>query len=96
MMGIPGEKRALSFIEDAAIPINVLPEYIDQVLKICKKYNTEVSMYAHASVGVIHVQPLLDLRLEQDIINLKNITDETFELVVSIMAHGAVNMEMDW
>jgi Fe-S oxidoreductase len=39
-------------------------------------------MYAHASVGVIHVQPLLDLRQEQDIINLKNITDETFELVV--------------
>ena len=39
-------------------------------------------MYAHASVGVIHVQPLLDLRQEQDIENLKNITDETFELVV--------------
>ena len=39
-------------------------------------------MYAHASVGVIHVQPLLDLRLQQDIENLKNITDETFDLVV--------------
>lgn len=82
MMGIKGEKKALSFIEDAAIPTAVLPEYIDQVLKICAKHNTEVSMYAHASVGVIHVQPLLDLRDEQDIENLKNITDETFDLVV--------------
>ncbi len=82
MMGIKGEKKALSFIEDSAIPTEVLPEYIDQVLKICAKHNTEVSMYAHASVGVIHVQPLLDLRDEQDITNLKNITDETFELVV--------------
>ena len=82
MMGIKGEKKALSFIEDSAIPTAVLPEYIDQVLKICEKHNTEVSMYAHASVGVIHVQPLLDLRQEQDIINLKNITDETFDLVV--------------
>ena len=82
MMGIKGEKKALSFIEDSAIPTAVLPEYIDQVLKICAKHNTEVSMYAHASVGVIHVQPLLDLRQEQDIVNLKNITDETFELVV--------------
>lgn len=82
MMGIKGEKKALSFIEDSAIPTEVLPEYIDQVLKICEKHNTEVSMYAHASVGVIHVQPLLDLRDEQDIINLKNITDETFELVM--------------
>ncbi|HMJ67395.1 MAG TPA: FAD-linked oxidase C-terminal domain-containing protein [Cyclobacteriaceae bacterium] len=82
MLGIKGDKKALSFIEDSAIPTAVLPEYIDQVLKICAKYNTEVAMYAHASVGVIHVQPLLDLRQEQDITNLKNITDETFELVV--------------
>jgi len=82
MMGIKGEKKALSFIEDSAIPTEVLPEYIDQVLKICAKHNTEVSMYAHASVGVIHVQPLLDLREAQDIENLKNITDETFDLVV--------------
>jgi FAD/FMN-containing dehydrogenase/Fe-S oxidoreductase len=82
MMGIKGEKKALSFIEDSAIPTSVLPEYIDQVLKICAKYNTEVSMYAHASVGVIHVQPMLDLRKAEDIENLKKITDETFELVV--------------
>ncbi|MGC3947804.1 MAG: FAD-linked oxidase C-terminal domain-containing protein [Chryseolinea sp.] len=82
MLGIKGDKKALSFIEDSAIPTAVLPEYIDQVLKICAKHNTEAAMYAHASVGVIHVQPLLDLRQEQDIINLKNITDETFELVM--------------
>jgi FAD/FMN-containing dehydrogenase/Fe-S oxidoreductase len=82
MMGIKGEKKALSFIEDAAIPTEVLPEYIDAVLKICARHNTEVSMYAHASVGVIHVQPLLDLRQQEDIENLKRITDETFELVV--------------
>ncbi|HLA59659.1 MAG TPA: FAD-linked oxidase C-terminal domain-containing protein [Puia sp.] len=82
MLGIKGEKRALHFIEDAAIPTEVLPEYIDQVLKICARHNTEVSMYAHASVGVIHVQPLLDLRRQQDIENLKNITDETFDLVL--------------
>lgn len=82
MLGIKGDKKALSFIEDAAIPTAVLPEYIDQVLKICAKHNTEAGMYAHASVGVIHVQPLLDLRQEQDIINLKKITDETFELVM--------------
>ncbi len=82
MMGIKGEKKALSFIEDSAIPTEVLPEYIDQVLKICANHNTEVSMYAHASVGVIHVQPLLDLRQQEDIENLKKITDETFELVV--------------
>ena len=82
MLGIKGEKKALSFIEDSAIPTEVLPEYIEQVLQILNKYNTEVSLYAHASVGVIHVQPLLDLRKEDEIEKLKKITDETFDLVV--------------
>lgn len=82
MLGIKGDKKPLPFIEDAAIPIDVLPEYIDRVLKICEKHNTEVSMYAHASVGVIHVRPILDLRQIEDIENLKKIADETFELVL--------------
>ncbi|HLU89362.1 MAG TPA: FAD-linked oxidase C-terminal domain-containing protein [Cyclobacteriaceae bacterium] len=82
MLGIKGDKKPLPFIEDAGIPIAFLPEYIDQVLKICAKYKTEVSMYAHASVGVIHVRPILDLRKEEDIENLKKIADETFELVL--------------
>ncbi len=82
MLGIKGEKKPLPFIEDAGIPIAVLPEYIDRVLKLCERHGTEVSMYAHASVGVIHVRPILDLRQSQDIQNLKKIADETFELVM--------------
>ncbi|PSL04313.1 FAD-binding and (Fe-S)-binding domain-containing protein [Cecembia rubra] len=82
MLGIKGDKKPLPFIEDAAIPIEVLPEYIDRVLKICEHHNTGVSMYAHASVGVIHVRPILDLRNGKDIENLKKIADETFELVL--------------
>ncbi|HMI66872.1 MAG TPA: FAD-linked oxidase C-terminal domain-containing protein, partial [Cyclobacteriaceae bacterium] len=82
MLGMKGEKKPLSFIEDAAVPIEVLPEYIDQVLTLCAKHNTPVALYAHASVGVLHVQPLLDLRQEIDIENLKKITNETFDLVV--------------
>ncbi|WP_020528624.1 FAD-binding and (Fe-S)-binding domain-containing protein [Flexithrix dorotheae] len=82
MLGIRGEKKPLPFIEDAGIPVKVLPEYIDRVLKVCEKHHTKVAMYAHASVGVIHVRPILDLRQKQDIENLKNITDDTFDLVM--------------
>ncbi|MEX0930034.1 MAG: FAD-linked oxidase C-terminal domain-containing protein, partial [Balneolales bacterium] len=82
MLGIKGDKKPLAFIEDAGIPVDVLPEYIGQVLAVCKKHHTEVAMYAHASVGVIHVRPILDLRQAADIVNLKNIADETFELVM--------------
>jgi FAD/FMN-containing dehydrogenase/Fe-S oxidoreductase len=82
MLGIKGNKKPLAFIEDAGIPSEHLPEYIDRVLKICKKHGTEAAMYAHASVGVIHVRPILDLRLAEDIERLKKITDDTFELVI--------------
>ncbi len=82
MLGIKGTKKPLAFIEDAGIPSEHLPEYIDRVLKICEKHGTKAAMYAHASVGVIHVRPILDLRMAEDIERLKNITDETFELVM--------------
>ncbi len=82
MLGLKGNKKPLAFIEDAGIPSEHLPEYIDQVLKICEKHGTEAAMYAHASVGVIHVRPILDLRLAEDIERLRNITEDTFELVM--------------
>lgn len=83
MLGLKSNKKPLPFIEDAGIPTEVLPEYIDRVLQICKKHDTEAAMYAHASVGVIHVRPILDLRLAEDIERFKYIADETFELVQS-------------
>ena len=82
MLGLKGDKKPLPFIEDAGIPSQHLPEYIERVLQVCKKHGTEVAMYAHASVGVIHVRPILDLRQAKDIERLKNITEETFELVM--------------
>ena len=81
MLGMKGDKKPLPFIEDAGIPKEHLPEYIDRVLKICKHNNTEAAMYAHASVGVIHVRPILDLRQEIDILRFKRISEETFKLV---------------
>ncbi len=82
MLGIKGDKKPLPFIEDACVPVEVLPEYIEEVLAVCRKYETEVSMYAHASVGVIHVRPILDLRQKSDIENLVHIAGDTFDLVM--------------
>lgn len=81
MLGIKGNKKPLAFIEDAGIPTEHLPEYIDRVLKLCAANGAEAAMYAHASVGVIHVRPILDLRLAEDIQRFKNIADGTFQLV---------------
>ncbi len=82
MMGMTGGPKPLAFIEDAAVPVEHLPAYIDQVVKICEKYGTHAAMYAHASVGLIHVRPILDLRKQEDIEKMKSIANETFDLVV--------------
>ena len=81
MLGMKSSKKPLAFIEDASIPIRVLPEYIEKVLTVCKKYETEAAAYAHASVGVIHVRPILDMRDGADIERFKSIAEETFQLV---------------
>lgn len=81
MLGVKGPKTPLAFIEDSGIPTKHLPAYIDRVLKVCKKHETEAAMYAHASVGVIHVRPILDLRQAADIERFKRISEDTFELV---------------
>ncbi len=81
MLGMKSKKKPIAFIEDAAIPLDVLPEYIEGVREICDRNETEAAMYAHASVGVIHVRPILDLREAIDIQRFKNIAEETFQLV---------------
>ncbi len=81
MLGREGDKKAIAFIEDAAIPIDVLPDYIEEVQAVCDKYETEAAVYAHASVGVIHVRPFLNMRAQEDVDRFKGIAQETFELV---------------
>jgi len=81
ILGMKGDRKPIAFIEDASIPIEFLPEYIDQILKFCKERDVPVAMYAHASVGQIHVRPILDLKDQIDINNMKAIAEFSFQLV---------------
>ncbi len=81
MLGMKGDRKPLAFIEDACVPVQVLPDYIDQILKFCQARDVPVAMYAHASVGTIHVRPILDLKKQQDIDNMKAIAEYAFGLI---------------
>ena len=83
MLGMKGDRKATAFIEDCCVPIEVLPEYVDSILKFCKARGVPVAMYAHASVGTIHIRPMLNLRLREDIDNMKAIADHAFGLVTN-------------
>ena len=82
MFGGRSDKMPTAFIEDACVPLNVFPEYVEKVLAICEREGVGSCVYGHASVGVVHIRPRLDLRLKEDIDRYVRIARETFDLVV--------------
>src|SRR5438876_1372719 len=62
MMSMKGDGKPVSFIEDCAVPLENLAEYTDSLTQVFRKHGTEGTWYAHASVGTLHVRPILDMR----------------------------------
>ena len=62
MMSLRGDGKPVSFIEDCAVPLAHLPDYVDRLTQIFRKHGTRGTWYAHASVGTLHVRPILDMR----------------------------------
>ncbi len=62
MMSMKGDGKPVSFIEDCAVPLEHLAEYVDQLTQVFAKHGTRGTWYAHASVGTLHVRPILDMR----------------------------------
>ncbi|MCK4344825.1 MAG: FAD-binding oxidoreductase, partial [Bacteroidales bacterium] len=81
LLGVKSDRKPIPFIEDSTVPVDDLPEYIDQILQFCKKRDVPVAMYAHASVGTIHIRPFLNLKDQKDIDNMKDIAEFSFGLV---------------
>ena len=64
MMSLKGDGKPVSFIEDCAVPLEHLAEYTDALTQVFRKYGSKGTWYAHASVGTLHVRPILDMRRE--------------------------------
>ena len=62
MMSVKGDGKPVSFIEDCAVPLEHLAEYTDALTQVFARHGTRGTWYAHASVGTLHVRPILDMR----------------------------------
>ncbi len=78
--GLPGERKPITFVEDNAIPVERLPEFVKRLRKIVEEHGTRAAFYAHASVGVLHVRPLLSLKDEDDLRRMREIAVQTADL----------------
>ena len=64
MMSMKGDGKPVSFIEDCAVPLEHLAEYTRRIDEVFARHGTRGTWYAHASVGTLHVRPVLDMRTD--------------------------------
>src|SRR6476646_5919194 len=81
MMSMKEEGKPISFVEDCAVPLEHLADYTSRLTAIFEKHGTRGTWYAHASVGCLHVRPVLNLRLEHDVKAMRAIAEEAFDMV---------------
>ena len=81
MMSMKSEGKPVSFIEDCAVPLEHLADYTERLTAVFEKHGTKGTWYAHASVGCLHVRPVLNLKLEKDAATMRAIAEEAFAMV---------------
>jgi Fe-S oxidoreductase len=81
MMSMKGDGKPVSFIEDCAVQLEDLAEYTDRLTQVFEKYDTTGTWYAHASVGCLHVRPILNMKDESGAKKMRAIMEETLEIV---------------
>ncbi|HEX8013234.1 MAG TPA: FAD-binding and (Fe-S)-binding domain-containing protein, partial [Casimicrobiaceae bacterium] len=80
MMSMKGDGKPVSFIEDCAVPLEHLADYTARLSEIFAKHGTQGTWYAHASVGTLHVRPILDMRRD-GAAKMRSIAEEAAAMV---------------
>lgn len=87
----PKAARPIAFIEDCAIPVERLGEFVREVGRILDMHGTFGGIYAHASAGCLHIRPVLDLQHGEGVRAMRNIIERVFVLTMSL--GGAMSSE---
>ena len=101
LMGMKGDAKPIGFVEDAAVAIEHLPEYVRRFNEIVTRHDTTASYYAHASVGLLHNRPIINLKSETDIKKMHNIASEVRDLLMELGGamsgeHGDGLVRSEW
>jgi len=81
LMGATQARKPVTFIEDSAVGVNKLPQFVQAFKDILKSHEAESVFYGSVSMGLIHLRPMLDLKLHRDKQKLLALADETAELL---------------
>jgi FAD/FMN-containing dehydrogenase/Fe-S oxidoreductase len=91
MMNIEGDAKPLPFVEDTAVSPEKLPEYVKRFDEIVRANGAEAGYYGHASVGCLHIRPVINLKTAAGAVQMRKIADEISDLVLEF--GGAMSAE---
>ncbi len=91
LYSMPGGRKPIGFVEDTAVEPARLGEFVRRFRSILRRHGVEGSFYGHASVGCLHIRPLLDLRQPKHVEIMRQIAREVVELVLEF--EGALSGE---
>ena len=81
-MAQKGDAKAISFVEDTAVSPEHLRDYIAEFLAIIARHGTRAGVYAHASVGCLHVRPVINLKTADGVRQFEAIAEDVSDLVL--------------
>jgi len=96
-----GDDKHWPFVEDTAVPPENLPAYISDLQEIFDEHDTFAAYYAHAGPGVLHIRPLLNLKAENSLEKMYEISDAVTDRVIEYGGsvsgeHGDGRARTEW
>lgn len=82
LYGMPGDRKPVTFVEDCAVAPARMPEFADRFRELLRQHGTDGAFYGHASVGCLHIRPVLNLKEADDVKRMRQITDDVTKLVL--------------
>ncbi|MDX1523334.1 MAG: FAD-binding oxidoreductase, partial [Anaerolineae bacterium] len=81
LMSKRGDYKPVAFIEDSAVPVEHLADYVTKIGEFCRSLGSDIAYYAHASGGCMHIRPLINTKLADEIAKLPQISRFAVELL---------------
>lgn len=91
LLSRPGDIKPVAFIEDLSVPVDKLGTFVRGLEEILRSHNTHGDFYAHASAGCLHIRPLINLKTEHGVRDMRRIADQAVDLALQL--GGAVSGE---
>ena len=82
LMSVRGDSKPVALVEDTAVAPEHLPAYIERFQAIVEKYGTEAGYYGHASVGCLHIRPLVNAKTEAGLRDMQALASDVADLVL--------------